>query len=552
MRELFEYSFTAATLFAAICCGGDLVSSLDEGERSDSSGSGGDAAGGSEATGDAIGGGASTEDLLANGAECAGDGECESGKCVDGVCCHSACDDSCLSCRVAGFEGECRPVLAGDVDAGCSGVCDGGGTCTTGVFDWAFVPGGDAIQQLSAVAVDSQRNVILVGAFQGKLDGDQDSQGDDDIYVIKLGVDGELIWSRTFGGAGADVAMDVDVDGADSIVISGYFAQSASFGGETLTSAGEYDGFISELDPDGNVMSSWQLSGAGMDKVSNVAAHDDGSIIFTIESDSASIDVGGQIHTNAGGYDIVVAKRSSSGAIVWSTGIGHAGDDWPFDLEVDALGNTYVVGSFLESIDLGFGVRYANGGRDAFVTKLGANGTPEWATTFGGNQSDNAFGVAIGPGNTVHVVGNVRGTIDFGTGATSGTEDAFWSSYTSAGVFISAARYGDAEGQRATSIVADDLGNIIIGGWFQGNIDFGGGPISSSTDVDAYVAKLAVDGTQLWSKGFGSSGAQRVDSIAVAPNGELIVAGDFDGDVDFGGGLHSAVTDRMFATKLGE
>jgi hypothetical protein len=85
-------------------------------------------------------GGDSGDELLGNGRPCMHGGQCDSNLCVDGVCCASACAGACVSCRVAGQEGSCVPVPAGeDLREQCAqmpattcqqdGSCDGAGAC---------------------------------------------------------------------------------------------------------------------------------------------------------------------------------------------------------------------------------------------------------------------------------------------------------------------------------------------------------------------------------------------------------------------------------------
>jgi hypothetical protein len=75
------------------------------------------------------------------GAACTAAADCTSGHCVDGLCCESACADSCGACNVAGSEGRCTPIAAGQPDprgrcpaeapesCGRDGTCNGAGAC---------------------------------------------------------------------------------------------------------------------------------------------------------------------------------------------------------------------------------------------------------------------------------------------------------------------------------------------------------------------------------------------------------------------------------------
>ncbi|HEY0714567.1 MAG TPA: hypothetical protein VGF45_17915, partial [Polyangia bacterium] len=84
------------------------------------------------------GGGAPAKLVL--GAACTSGSVCQSGNCVDGVCCDGGCSGLCVSCRLPGLVGQCRPMPSGaDPDNECEettvsscgrdGVCDGAGAC---------------------------------------------------------------------------------------------------------------------------------------------------------------------------------------------------------------------------------------------------------------------------------------------------------------------------------------------------------------------------------------------------------------------------------------
>lgn len=77
-------------------------------------------------------------DPLENGKPCGANDHCQSGHCVDSICCAGACDGTCQSCAVAGKEGQCVAVPAGEdprkdcagQDADCGGSCNGSGACS--------------------------------------------------------------------------------------------------------------------------------------------------------------------------------------------------------------------------------------------------------------------------------------------------------------------------------------------------------------------------------------------------------------------------------------
>jgi hypothetical protein len=110
----------------------------------------------------------------------------------------------------------------------------------------------------NSVAVDSAGNVIATGNAWGTIDfggGNQTGPADYNIFVVKLAADGSYLWSKLFGGAQYDSGQDVAVDGADNVVLIGFYdTNTINLGGADLanTENTEDDIFVAKLDMNGN------------------------------------------------------------------------------------------------------------------------------------------------------------------------------------------------------------------------------------------------------------------------------------------------------------
>ena len=102
-----------------------------------------------------LGASVAADALLGNGRPCAADGQCDSGQCVQGRCCDQRCAGPCLTCNLAGKEGTCTPVPAGEdpqsdcpqdpaSSCGRDGTCDGRGQCRRYPTGTECEPGGCA------------------------------------------------------------------------------------------------------------------------------------------------------------------------------------------------------------------------------------------------------------------------------------------------------------------------------------------------------------------------------------------------------------------------
>ena len=90
----------------------------------------------------------------------------------------------------------------------------------------------------------------------------------------------------------------------------------------------------------------------------------------------------------------------------------------------------------------------------------------------------------------------------------------------------------------ANGVAVDSSGNVVVVGSFLGNVDFGGVILqSASSSPDIFLAKYsAATGQLVWARGFGSTGVDAGNGVAVDGNGNIIMTGLFRGTVDFGGG----------------
>lgn len=230
------------------------------------------------------------------------------------------------------------------------------------------------------------------------------------------------------------------------------------------------------------------------------------------------------------------------GGVGWAVGFGLAGQQQAFGITTDAAGNAYVVGGFTGQLPVaGSGVPplISQGGSDAFVVKLDPAGTPVWYKSYGSAQIyEQASSVAVDPQGNIIVAGYFDGTVNFGGGAlnTAGNLDIFVAKLDPMGNQIWAKRFGDGASQYAVDVAVDGSGNVFLLTRGFGTTDFGGGALPSAGTFDVYLAKLDMNGAYVWQKRFG--GPMDDDGAAVTVDGSnnVIIAGTMQETLDFGGG----------------
>lgn len=385
----------------------------------------------------------------------------------------------------------------------------GGGDIFVAKYDargrhvWSQRFGGVGLDRSRAIAVDVFGNILVTGSFQRTADfggGPLTSAGAVDVFLAKYDARGNHIWSRRFGGTGAETGISVDVDRAGNVLLTGEFQRTVDFGGGPMTSAGSWDVFVVRLDFDGDHIWSRRFGDSGADAGWGIAADVDGNALVTGEF-MGTMDLGGGPRSSAGFEDIFVAKYDASGQHIWSRRFGLVDTDRGLDIAVDGSGNVLVTGRTYLG-DFGGGVVTVRG---LFVAKFDPDGSHIWSQGYFGNLDTPSIAVD-GAGNVV-VAGDMKTSVNFGGDflSSTGTWDVFVVRFDPDGRHLWSERFGDQSTDRGRGVAVDALGNILATGFFQDTIDFGGSVLTSAGNVDTYIAK------------FGSAVARQLAQLDIKP-----------------------------------
>ena len=108
-------------------------------------------------------------------------------------------------------------------------------------------------------------------------------------------------------------------------------------------------------------------------------------------------------------------------------------------------------------------------------------------------------------------------------------------------VIVIGDQIGQSNDQAGLSIEVDSSGNTYTSGSFIGTAVFGSGAattiLTSEGQRDAFVAKHDASGNFLWVKTFGGPLNDQVKDVAVDRDGNVVMAGEFYGSVDFDPGV---------------
>ncbi len=162
-----------------------------------------------------------------------------------------------------------------------------------GQFQWVKTSTGAGALIPWKMRVDSNDNIFLVGELTGEVTlwdagGTLTSNGEADVFVVKLNDSGVPIWDKVLGGSDYDSPVAIDFDASDNLVIAGTFESTTNFDGNSLTSLGAKDAFIARLNNNnGSITFLKQLGNIGTDRVFDIKVNSQGHYVFGGEYNNA-------------------------------------------------------------------------------------------------------------------------------------------------------------------------------------------------------------------------------------------------------------------------
>ena len=260
-------------------------------------------------------------------------------------------------------------ILAGTYNGGVSGwvlKLDDNGN-----LQWQKILGGLQSEFLLSAQQTTDGGYIIAGytgsSNSGTLIG-VTHNGGYDCWVIKLDAAGDTQWQKLFGSVNNDYGRSIQQTSDGGYIIGGYarFSNSGTLAG--LANYGDDDGWIIKLDVSGNIQ--WQkLFGGSLEEyVFDISQTSDGGYLTAgITESSNTGTISGLI--NHGNYDFYIVKFSSGGTIERQALLGGSVSDYPFSIQPTSDGGYIVAGNSRSSNTGTLGGIFNHGSEDAWIFK---------------------------------------------------------------------------------------------------------------------------------------------------------------------------------------
>lgn len=237
-----------------------------------------------------------------------------------------------------------------------------------GSIQWQNNIGSNGVEEIRSLQPAADGGYILAGTSNGDAQGDktENSQGDNDFWVVKLDAVGNIQWQNTIGGSDADFVENVQQTSDGGFMLGGWTFSEIS-GDKTEPSRGDADYWLVKLDATGYIQWQKTLGGSDGDYLYSVKQTTEGNYILSGWSRS---DISGdKTEPSRGSGDFWLLKLTSSGNILWQASIGGSFDDVLLYSESTA-DNGFILGGYSDSNTSGDKTQNCFGDFDYWVVKL--------------------------------------------------------------------------------------------------------------------------------------------------------------------------------------
>jgi hypothetical protein len=289
---------------------------------------------------------------------------------------------------------------------------------------------------------------VLVGSTRSFGEGKRD------VYLVKTDFEGNMLWSKTFGGPEDEEARSVQATSDGGLILCGTTNSSG---------AGYSDIYLIKTNSTGDTLWTRTYGGSGGES---------GYCVRQVAADNGFIAIGATGSFGEGYSSVYAVRVDAQGDSIWAGAYGGTAADFGYSIEISPDGGFIFAGATAS-----FGAGYS----DAYLIKTDAMGFVEWSQTYGGSGEDRGFSICRSLDGNYMIVGS---TSSFG----AGKNDIYMVKINPVGEIIWSETYGGVEADYGRAVFQESGHNHIL---------IGESSSHSKGGLDLYILKIGAQSTAI-------------------------------------------------------
>lgn len=245
-------------------------------------------------------------------------------------------------------------------------------------YQWDKIHGGVYLDRALCVIQTKEGGYVACGCSRSKNGFIGNILIDDDYWIVKLDINGDIEWQKYYGGNDNEAAYDIIQTNDGGYIVAGH---TFSKDGDVSGNKGLQNYWIVKLDSNGDLEWEKCFGGTDYDYARSIIQTNDGGYI--VAGSAHSYD--GDIPENYATFDCWIIKLDRNGNIEWNKCYGGNAVDYAEKIIQTSDGGYAVAGSSFSTDIEG---SENKGFMDCLVIKLDESGNIEWQRCYGTEQWD--------------------------------------------------------------------------------------------------------------------------------------------------------------------
>ena len=245
---------------------------------------------------------------------------------------------------------------------------------------WAHLYGGPGSESYRGSILAFDDGTFLFAGQTTSMGGEVTSvHGSKDIWLVKLDADGNILWDKSYGGSVDDYPAKLIQTSDGNFVFCGF---TSSVDGDVVGAHGTLgDGWVVEIDPDGNILWQHPIGGTYADIATNVKEISGARLAVSAFNGGVS----GEVTVNHGAQDCwIVIIDENDGTLLQEKSFG--GSDYDHGYDILQVDDGYVILGDANSDDGDLTAHYGLASfNDAWIIKTDSALNLQWQKTYGGS-----------------------------------------------------------------------------------------------------------------------------------------------------------------------
>lgn len=377
----------------------------------------------------------------------------------------------------------------------------------------------------SAVLDISQDSFIYMASHSISSDGYISSNaGNDDIFLCKMNLDGDTLWTKIFGGSESERPFEILALGDTGCILVGY--SISTDGPFSSNHASSYaDGVVIRVDENGNTKWLKMFGGENLDYLYDIILCSDGNFMACGETGSNTGDLSG----TGVGLNWVIKFNASNGNKIWSKCY-----EGPFSSNPNYIEGVFKLTELSGNNGIilgGYGTPNFNdfNADDIIYAKIDLNGNLAWFKSIGSSTGgDYTASILDASNGEFYIVGRLQGTGTDVTNYYGGGGDFWLIKFDSSGTKEWDKSYGGTEWEFPFDAVQDDYGNIFMGGFTRSSNN--DASFNQQGLMDYWLVAVYPYGDTIWTQRYGGTSNEAITGLALLGNSTIFSAGRCESD----------------------